>query len=82
MPAISIRHPIYPNPSHWLTGHKCAEVPKWMMLLMLSPDLAHPELPPLKGARSDCFRFFSNFWRFWYQKKAHIFLITPDEFYS
>ncbi len=30
----------------------------------------------LKGARSDCVRFFSNFRRFWYQKKAHIFLIT------
>ncbi len=28
--------------------------------------------------RSDCFRFFSNFLRFWYQKKALIFLITPD----
>ncbi len=26
--------------------------------------------------------FFSNFQRFWYQKKAHIFLITPGEFYS
>ncbi len=36
----------------------------------------------LKGARSDCFRFFSNFWRFWYQKKVHIFLITVGEFYS
>ena len=36
----------------------------------------------LKGARSDHFKFFSNFWRFWYQMKAHIFLITPGEFYS
>ena len=26
--------------------------------------------------------FFSNFLRFCYQKKAHIFLITPVEFYS
>ncbi len=26
--------------------------------------------------------FFSNFQRFWYQKKACIFLITPIEFYS
>ncbi len=26
--------------------------------------------------------FFSNFQKFWYQKKAHIFLITPGEFYS
>ena len=26
--------------------------------------------------------FFSNLQRFWYQKKAHIFLITPCEFYS
>ncbi len=26
--------------------------------------------------------FFSNFQRFWYQKKAHIFLITPGESYS
>ncbi len=23
---------------------------------------------PFKGARSDCFRFFSDFLRFWYQK--------------
>ncbi len=40
--------------------------------------------PSIKGARSDSFRFFSKFWRFWYQKKAHniIFLITPGEFYS
>ena len=34
----------------------------------------------IKGARSDCFKFFSNFQRFWYQEKAHIFLITPGEF--
>ncbi len=40
------------------------------------------KFPPLKGARSDHFRFFSNFQRFWYQKKIHIFLITPGEFYS
>ncbi len=26
--------------------------------------------------------FFSNFRRFWYQKKTHIFLITHGEFYS
>ena len=25
---------------------------------------------------------FSNFRKFWYQKKAHMFLITPGEFYS
>ena len=35
----------------------------------------------IKGTRSNCFRLFSNFLRFLYQKKAHIFLITP-EFYS
>ncbi len=40
------------------------------------------KLAAVKGARSDCFRFFSNFQRFWYQKKACIFLITPGEFYS
>ncbi len=39
-------------------------------------------IPVLKGAQSDCLRFFSNLRRFWYQKKAHIFLITPGEFYS
>ena len=26
--------------------------------------------------------FFPNFVRFWYQKKAYIFLITPGEYYS
>ena len=26
--------------------------------------------------------FCSNFLRFWYQKKAHIFLIAPVEFYG
>ncbi len=36
----------------------------------------------VKGARSDCFDFFSNFQRFWYQKKGHIFLITPGVFYA
>ena len=36
----------------------------------------------IKGARSDRCRFFSNFQRFWYQKKACIFLITPGDFYS
>ncbi len=35
-----------------------------------------------KGAWSDCFRFFSDFLRFWYQKKAHIFFIAPCEFYG
>ncbi len=40
------------------------------------------DFQPFKGARSDWFRFFSNFRRFWYQKKAHIFLITPGEFHS
>ncbi len=35
-----------------------------------------------KGAQSDCFRFFSNFQRFWYQKKGHIFLITLGKCYS
>ena len=34
-----------------------------------------------KGVLSDCVRFFSNFLRFWYQKKAHL-LITPGEFQS
>ncbi len=42
----------------------------------------HSHINMIKGARSDCFRFFSHFWRFWYQKKAHIFLISPGEFYS
>ena len=30
------------------------------------------------GAWSDCFRFVYNFLRFWYQNKAHIFLITGE----
>ncbi len=41
-----------------------------------------PEGTSIKGARSDHFKFFSNFRRFWYQKKACIFLITPGEFYG
>ncbi len=41
-----------------------------------------PLFHKIKGARSDCFGFFSNFQRLWYQKKGHIFLITPGEFYS
>ena len=32
-----------------------------------------------RGVQSDYFRFFSNFLWFWYQKKAHIFLINPGE---
>ena len=34
------------------------------------------------GAQSYFFNFFSNFWRFCYHKKAHIFLITHGKFYS
>ena len=36
----------------------------------------------LKGAQSYLFSIFSNFWRFWYYKDAHIFLITPVKFNS
>ena len=34
-----------------------------------------------KGAQSYFFNLFSKFWRFWYNKKAHIFLKTRVEFY-
>ena len=34
-----------------------------------------------KGAQSDCFNLFSNFWRFWYKKKAPVFLITHVKFH-
>ena len=30
----------------------------------------------IKGARSDCVRFFEHFLRFWFQKKAIAFRIT------
>ncbi len=57
--------------------HMCdSYVKAWQHLAHIS------ETRNIKGARSDCFRFFSNFRRFWYQKKAHIFLITSGEFYS
>ena len=36
----------------------------------------------VKGAQSYLFNFYSNFWRFCYHKKAHIFLITHRKFYS
>ncbi len=36
----------------------------------------------LKRARSDCFRFLSSFLRFWYKKKAHIFIINTGEISS
>ena len=36
----------------------------------------------IKGAQSYLFNFFSNFWRFWYHKKAHIFLITHVKFHG
>ena len=36
----------------------------------------------IKGAQSDFFNFLKNFWRFWYHKKAHIFLITHGKFHS
>ena len=35
----------------------------------------------LKGPNS-IFSFFPNFWRFWYHKKAHMFLKTHDKFHS
>ena len=37
--------------------------------------------PNIKGARSDCFRFFSNFRRCGIRRKL-IFFITSGEFYS
>ncbi len=49
---------------------------------LLACNITTKKLISLKGSRSNCFRFFSNFWRFCYQKKAHIFLITLGEFYS
>ena len=36
----------------------------------------------VKGAQSDLFNFFPNFRRFWYHKKAHIFLITHVKFHG
>ena len=36
----------------------------------------------LEGAQSDYFNFFPYIWRFWYHKKAHIFLITHGKFHS
>ncbi len=53
-----------------------------IILLYLKESSVCTQTLVFKGARSDCFRFFSNFERFWYQKKAIIFLITPCEFYS
>ena len=32
----------------------------------------------IKGTQSDFSTYFSNFWRFWYHRIAHIFLITQD----
>ena len=34
----------------------------------------------VKGVQSYLFSIFSNFWRFWYHKDAHIFLITLSNF--
>ncbi len=53
-----------------------------MSLCDVVDELTEINLMNLKEARSDCFTFFSNFRRFWYQKKGHIFLITPGEFYA
>ena len=36
----------------------------------------------LKGAQSNFINFLKNFWRFWYHKKADIFLITHVRFCS
>ncbi len=36
----------------------------------------------LKVASPIASDFVSNLMRFWYQKKAHIFLITPRKFYG
>ena len=46
-------------------------------------NITLPELLGLfKGAQSYFFNFFPNFWRFWYHKKAHIFLITHAKFHG
>ena len=36
----------------------------------------------VKGVQSYLFNFFPHFWRFWYHKKAHIFLITDVKFHG
>ena len=42
----------------------------------LKVPLALKELSPIFST------FFSNFWRFRYHKKSHIFLITHSKFYN
>ena len=54
----------------------------FMIFLNLASNYILFSTGQFKEARSDHFNFFSNFWRFWYQMKAHIFLIIPGEFYS
>ena len=46
------------------------------------PDFLLLCVKVFKGAQSDLFNFFSNVWRFWYQKKADIFVTTHDKFHS
>ncbi len=69
---------------YWLWGLICCH---WLIFLNTSQnDLLLQELwvhcSVIAKELPDRLRFFSNFQRFWYQKKAHIFLITPGEFYS
>ena len=58
----------------------------WHLLLKMtikSCNFMSNSSKQFQGAQADFFfNFFSNFWRFWNHKKAHIFLITHGKFQS
>ena len=68
-----------PQTTIWPVTLQCWHV-TWLSKYLLQIRRISEQV--IKGARSDHFKFFSNFQRFWYQKKACIFLITPCEFYG
>ena len=66
---------------------KGVEKPDWLEAALLMYIRWHVQhfgynLSILQGAKSYFFNFFSNFWQFWYHKKADIFLITHVKFYN
>ena len=47
---------------------------------LIKKKFVEPDKQLFKGAQSYLNKFFPNFWRFCYHKKAHIFLTTHGKF--
>ena len=71
------------NPKNMIFGKKSCFLPfKGALDNILKFSFGLTFIDHVKGAQSDLFNIFLNFWRFWYHMKAHIFLITHVKFHG